>query len=449
MKDIASVASIVACIAVSLLTGVSLAYGFFAAILICGAIQAGNYKWKSSLASMGRSVLEVRMLYMVVFLIGASVASWLAGGVVQTLMVYGLKAMMGRNVILMTFLITGTAGFFMGTAIGTISTLGIAILGIGSAFDIPLPMLLGAAVSGAFISDKLSPLSGLMNLTLSGAGATYKKTVRTMLRTLVPIIAVSALFYGWIGAGFVTENTSQVQMIEQAMSEAFVIHPLLLMLPVMVVGLAFSGKPSALSIGTGVAIGVLFSVFVQGETLLASLKAVAFGYHAETGNALLDGILKSGGLIGMLEVVLIIMGAVALSDFMETSGMSHRLFSRLFDTVKTGRQLLMRSGSLSIIMTALTCDQTAGIVLPLRILRRRGAAYGISPEVSARTISDCGTIVAPLMPWNINALIILGITGIGAGTYAPYAVLCIVSPLISWATLYLWPERELLQVSEA
>lgn len=396
MRDLLAVAGIIVCIAASLFTGISLSIGFFlAAILICAALQHGNYKPKEALASMVKSIAEVKILYVIIFLIGASVSSWLAGGVVQTIMIYGLKAMLGRNVILMTFIITMIAGFFMGTAIGTISTLGIAILGIGTAFDIPLPMLLGAAISGAFISDKISPLSGLMNLTLSGASAQYKDAVKTMLITLIPTVLITVGFYMFIGADYVTSSADQVVQIETSMRSAFVIHPGLFILPIIVVGLALAGKPSIVSIGSGVLAGLAFSTLIQGNSIVTSLKFIVFGYKATTGEVLLDGILKSGGMVGMVEVILIVMGAVALSDLMESTDLNGRLFGRFFDNIASGNQLLMRSGFVSIILTALTCDQTAGIVLPLKILRAKGSEYGVTPAMSVRAISDTGTIVAP------------------------------------------------------
>ena len=106
MRDLLAVAGVILCIAASLFTGISLSIGFLAAILICALLQYGNYKPKEAVASMVKSVAEVKILYVIIFLIGASVSSWLAGGVVQTIMIYGLKAMLGRNVILMTFIIT-------------------------------------------------------------------------------------------------------------------------------------------------------------------------------------------------------------------------------------------------------------------------------------------------------------------------------------------------------
>lgn len=449
MKDILAVIGIVACIAVSLITGISLSIGFLAAIVLCSILQFGNYRFKTAVVSMWHAVVEVKLLYCVIVLIGASVSSWLAGGVVQTIMVFGLKAMLGKNVVLMTFIITAVAGFFMGTAIGTISTLGIAILGIGAAFGIPLPILLGAAVSGAFISDKISPLSGLMNLTLAGSGATYANAVKSMVKTLVPVMVLSAVFYYLVGNQFVSADSSQVADIEEAMRGAFFIHPGLLLLPVMVVVLAFSGRPSIFSIGSGVVLGIVFAVVFQHGTLIETISAVFWGFQAHTGDALLDGILKSGGMVGMLEVILIVMCAVALSDFLEQTGMNKRIFGTYFDRVRSGSGLLMTGGLISIILTALTCDQTAGIVLPLKMLRKHGGKFGITPAMTARTISDTGTIIAPLMPWNINALIIIGITGISATAYGPYAILCILAPAISILHLFLSSKHQLKHIKNA
>jgi len=449
MRDFLAVAGIIFCISLSLLTGTSLSIGFLAAILLCAVAQYGNYEIKTTCKSMVAAISEVKILFVIIFLIGASVSSWLAGGVVQTIMVYGLKAMLGQNVILMTFVITAVAGFFMGTAIGTISTLGIAILGIGAAFNIPLAMLLGAAVSGAFVSDKISPLSGLMNLTLSGAGSKYRDAVQSMLVTLVPTLLLTGLFYVFIGGKYVTSSADQVTQIEAAMRHAFVIHPALFVLPIFVVAMALLGKPSTLSIGSGVVLGAVFSVWIQGNTLIESLKFILMGYSVQTGDQLLDGVLKSGGMIGMVEVIFIVMGAVALSDLMESSQLNNRLFGPYFESVKTGNQLLMRSGFVSIILTALTCDQTAGIVLPLKMLRKKGPAFKVTPAMSVRAISDTGTIVAPLMPWNINALIIIGITGISATAYAPYAVLCAIAPIVHTVYLMVRPVNKIKNTKNA
>ncbi|NLN49390.1 MAG: hypothetical protein GX154_09980 [Clostridiales bacterium] len=80
----------------------------------------------------------------------------------------------------------------------------------------------------------------------------------------------------------------------------------------------------------------------------------------------------------------------------------------------------------------ITCDQTAAILIPAKFAKERFDHTGLGREVLARTISDTGTILAPILPWNVNALIIYGITGISALSYGPYAVLCFISPIITF-----------------
>ena len=46
----------------------------------------------------------------------------------------------------------------------------VALFGIGRGFGVPEHILLGAIVSGAFVSDKISPVSALTNLTIEVVG---------------------------------------------------------------------------------------------------------------------------------------------------------------------------------------------------------------------------------------------------------------------------------------
>lgn len=92
--------------------------------------------------------------------------------------------------------------------------------------------------------------------------------------------------------------------------------------------------------------------------------------------------------------------------------------------------LIAKTGLLSCFLTAATCDQTVGIIIPVKVAMERFEKLRIHNSVLARTVSDTGTIVAPLMPWNINAIIISSVIGISAMEYAPFAVLCFLNPIV-------------------
>lgn len=89
----------------------------------------------------------------------------------------------------------------------------------------------------------------------------------------------------------------------------------------------------------------------------------------------------------------------------------------------------------------LTCDQTVGIVLPGSLLREKYEEFGIAPEVLARTISDSGIIVAPVIPWNINFIIISSIIPAGI-SFIPYALFCFICPAVTVISSFLLKKRQ-------
>ncbi len=134
----------------------------------------------------------------------------------------------------------------------------------------------------------------------------------------------------------------------------------------------------------------------------------------------------------MLEVLLIVSFAIILNALLMSGDILTPLFSEFLKNTKTRFSLILKTGIISILLTSLTCDQTVGIIVPGEMLQSKYKDLKIKKEILARTISDTGTIIAPLEFWNVNALIILGITGISALEYAPFAVLCYIAPVVSF-----------------
>jgi NhaC family Na+:H+ antiporter len=133
----------------------------------------------------------------------------------------------------------------------------------------------------------------------------------------------------------------------------------------------------------------------------------------------------------MIEVLLIVAGAVALSSLLEGTNIINPIIANVMDRAKTKISLIARTAAFSSLLTIVTCDQTAGIILLDRLLQKRFEDLGVSKLKLARTISDTGTTIAPLIPWNINSIIILAITGIPTLQYAPYALLCYIAPIVT------------------
>lgn len=111
--------------------------------------------WETALSA----VKDVKRLLIIILFIGATTSIWLASGVVPTIMYYGFTYMEVSIFFWQHFLIMCLVSYFMGTAVGTLSTVGISLSGIGLSIGIPQSLMVGVLVSGAFIADKISPLS--------------------------------------------------------------------------------------------------------------------------------------------------------------------------------------------------------------------------------------------------------------------------------------------------
>lgn len=426
-------AACITLIAVCVLLSISLIYGFAAGIVLCCCIF--TYKGlgiRNLIAMMKKGLAECKILYALILLIGVTVSVWIASGVVPSMIFYGFEYLKEMNFVLAAFLIISISSIFMGTAVGTVSTIGIAILGIGGGLGVPTPVLLGAVVSGAFVADKLSPISGLMNLTLSTVGTDYKTALKSMLVTLAPTMVICSIIYYVLGIKYSTGlDLEKISALQDSLANSFYISPWLLLMPLLIVIMSAMGIKIIYSIIAGLTGGAIITLAFQNMTVLEILKAVTFGYKADTNSMLLNELLVSGGMVSMVEVLFIVMGAIALSSLLEGTGLIEKVMNKAIEAAADKGSLMLNTSLISSILTVVTCDQTMGIVLPGRLLRHKYDELKLSRGVLVRTISDTGTIIAPLMPWNINALIIAVIVG-AAIPYQHYAVLCYVFPIVTF-----------------
>ena len=438
------IAACIILISACIISTISLAYGFLGGIIFTSIILI-KYKYTINdiVVILLSGLKEAITLYVVVLLIGSAASVWLASGVVPSIMYYGFEYMKDMNFLLATFLIVSIVSIFMGTAIGTVSTIGIALLGVGKGFGVPAPILLGVIISGAFIADKMSPISGLFNLALTTTKRSYKQVIPVMLPTFIPLFLITAVVYYLLGRNFTTGNGSEnLVYYQNAIHAGYKISPFIAFLPAIILIMSLFGAKTIPTLLTGLFAGCLVSVFIQHVSLHTLIVSLFFGYSGSTASTELNKILVSGGIKSMIEVVLIIMGAVSLTSLLEKTGMILPLIKKLTSGVKTKRQIIFKTALISSFLTIITCDQTVGVLLPGRLLQDKYNELDVDTTLLARTISDTGIIIAPLMVWNINALIIKSLTGISAAAYAPFAVLCYLSPIITIIVSYRLKERQ-------
>ena len=93
-------------------------------------------------------------------------------GTVPMMIYYGIKFLHPKFVVVTAFIVTAIVSTFTGTSWGFAATSGVAFMGIAGAMGVPLPLVAGAIISGAFFGDKVSPVSDTTNLSAMASEVT-------------------------------------------------------------------------------------------------------------------------------------------------------------------------------------------------------------------------------------------------------------------------------------
>ena len=151
-----------------------------------------------------------------------------------------------------------------------------------------------------------------------------------MLTTLIPVFLITSIVYYILGTNFsISTGTENLIYYQNAIFHGFKISPYIALVPTIVLILPLFGFKTIPTILIGVFTGCLVSVLFQHIPLHSLLTSLFFGYKGSTTSAELNKILVSGGIKSMIEVVLIVMGAVSLTSLFEKAGMIIPFISKL------------------------------------------------------------------------------------------------------------------------
>ena len=116
------------------------------ALLFSGALAAiiGIYygsKWKYIIEGISNSIKSIVPAIIMLLLIGSLAGTWLISGVIPTMIYYGLQILNPTIFLFATAIITAIVSLATGSSWSTIATVGIALLGIGTAIGkLPVPV---------------------------------------------------------------------------------------------------------------------------------------------------------------------------------------------------------------------------------------------------------------------------------------------------------------------
>lgn len=238
------------------------------ACILAAAVGAlHRYTWKEMLESITEAIAAAVPAMLIILSIGILIAAWAAGGVIPTMVYYGLQIISPSFFLVTALLLCSLVSLAIGSSLSTIGTVGVALFGIGSALGVPPAVTAGAIVSGAYFGDKMSPLSDTTNLAPSVSGAGLFDHIRHMMVTTTPTYLICIVLYSILGAFYgrgETSDEAQIALTLETLEEHFVIHPLLLLPPLLVLLMVIFKIPALPGLMGAAALGVLSAFFCAG-----------------------------------------------------------------------------------------------------------------------------------------------------------------------------------------
>ena len=239
------------------------------ALLFSGALAAiigvfYGIKWKTIIEGIGNSFKSVVPAIIMLLLIGSLAGTWLISGVIPTMIYYGLQILNPTIFLFATAIITAIVSLATGSSCSTIATVGIALLGIGTAIGLPVGLIGGAIISGAYFGDKMSPLSETTNMAAAISGVDLFDHIKYMMYTTVPSFIITLILFLGIGFYFTTDISSeQIEKALGVISTKFVISPLLFLVTILVIAMIIKKVAAIPALFFGTLLGGVFAILFQ------------------------------------------------------------------------------------------------------------------------------------------------------------------------------------------
>ncbi|WP_425804255.1 Na+/H+ antiporter NhaC [Desulfitobacterium sp. Sab5] len=392
-----------------------------------------GYSWKDLQEGMFDSIYRVHIAIFILIAVGMLVGVWILAGTIPTIIYWGLKIISPSSYLVTTFILCIVASTMTGTSFGTMGTVGIALMGVGQALGYPLPLVVGAIVSGAYFGDKMSPASSSTNIASSVCEVDLFSHIGSMMWTTIPAAVVTAIIYALMGMNHNGGSNlgGDITTILQTLNATFNLSLWTLVPPLLLIILAYRRIPAVPLITLSVVLGAIVALIFQGQSIIAIFNSAVNGYVGHTGVKQLDNLLSRGGINSITSTVMLLIAAVSFGGVLEKT----RILEVIVDAslkwaTNTGR-LIIAVLFASYIMLIGTGSQSVTMIIPGRAYAPVFRERGLHLRVLSRTVEDGGCIASPLVPWSVHAFYILGVLGVSAYEFAPYAFMCWIVPIFS------------------
>ncbi len=425
---------------------------FAAAVVVAISLIFYKIPWKVFEDAILDNITAVGTSIIILLLIGAVSGSWMISGVVPTMIYYGMKVIFPEIFLFATCIICALISVMTGSSWTTIATIGVALVGIGTAQGYEPGWIAGAIISGAYFGDKVSPLSDTTVLASSSAGTPLFTHIRFMSVTTVPSFIITLVIFLVVSLMHDAPSASQVAGISNDLKATFNISPWLLLVPVVTALLIAKKVSAVVTLFIAAFIAGIAALFSQphiigaiadgclpgqssGLSFLSGFKGLFITYYGstaiDTGNAALNDLVSTRGMTGMLNTVFLIIAAGTFGGALFGSGMLQTLTDMLTKYIRKRVTMVASTVGTGVFANMITGDQYLSIILTSSLYKDLYQKRGYESKLLSRSVEDSATVVSVLIPWNSCGMTQATVLKVATLDYLPYCFFNLLSPLMS------------------
>lgn len=365
-------------------------------------------------------------------------------GVVPALIDYGLELLDQRTFLMVACATCAVVSVVTGSSWTTIATIGVALMGVGSVMGYSVGWLAGAIISGAYFGDKVSPLSDTTVLAASTCGVPLMRHIRFLMLTSIPAMTIALLVYLIVGLTSNLTSAGHSQEMINAIRHSFNITPWVLIIPAITLSMIVFRFNTTWTLAIG-SIAGLIGIWVFQPSIAAQLAAgssipqhlsaavsiLATSTELATGNELLDPLVSTGGVEGMLPTVWLVLSAMLFGGAMIATGMLSRITHAITSRLRRGRSLIGATVGSGLFLNCCTGDQYLSIIIGGNVFKNTYRRRGLKPQSLSRTLEDSISVTSVLIPWNSCGVTQSTVLGVATIVYMPFCIFNIASPLMT------------------
>ena len=401
--------------------------------------------WEVLEGEMTAKIASCMPSIIILLLIGAIGGTWMISGIVPTMIYYGVQVLRPEWFLVSSSLFCALVSVMVGSSWTTVATIGVALMGIGRALGLDDGWVAGSIITGAYFGDKLSPLSDTTVLASSVSGTPLFTHIRYMMKTTIPTFGFSLIVFLLAGLLIDVEGGGDLSFLSE-LREAFFISPWLLLVPV-ITGIMIARRwPAMVVLFMAAFMAALVAAFCQPELvaqisgraekgLLASYEGVMKVIYAptnlHTGSPMLDDLVHTGGMAGMMPTVWLIICAQVFGGVVTATGVLKDLMSMMLHFVRSTVSLVASTAFTGIFCNIALADQFLAIILTSSVFQQAYRDRGLESRLLSRTCEDGATVTSVLVPWNTCGMVQSTVLGVATLTYLPYCFFNLLSPVAS------------------